>query len=686
MFARNTLFLLLTFFLYSTFFVSCSKKEILTDDEKKWLDNNKVTLGFFPYYPPYEFVSKENEIIGFFVEYFDLIEEKINYKFDRKYYVEWPDVMHDAKNQNVDIISQIQATPERKEYLNFYAELFESKHVLVTRKNSLFDTIDDFKNKIITIPEDYAILDILKLKYPNHNFVEDEDDLKCLQKLNSGEYDAYIGPRSVINFLIKNKELNNLQIASETNLSYKPGLSVHKNNRVLNNIIRKAVNSISESEKEDLIGNWLYTQTQPFYKKNNFLIPFIIILLSVLSTILGINFYLNYIVKKKTKELRISKEIAEKDNQLKTAFINNISHEIRTPMNGIIGFSKFLEESLTSTEKEKYTKIIINSSKQLITTMDNILEISKLQTQQVALNLKKTDVFKLLDQVFSNFEEKAKKKEIALILNNNLLEHERFALLDQSKLNQVISSLIENAVKFTEIGAVLISCNILNSSLIITIRDSGIGINSKDQKNIFKSFSQSENQISRRYGGLGLGLTIAKENVSLMGGKLSFSSIQNQGSTFRLELPYSIIKTQNSNVSEQNDSQSSKLKEYRALIAEDGEVNFLFLKTILMKIENYLFVVYRAKNGKEAVDFCKNNNYLDIVFMDIKMPEMDGYEATRLIKKMNTQLPVVAQTAYSSNEDIHNAFAAGCDDFISKPVDPKALKKIIEKYLVISSS
>ncbi len=683
----KSLVLPLLLLLYLSLFFSCSQKDLLTNEERKWLtENDKITIAFFPYYPPYEFINENNTIEGIFIDYINLIESKINHKFKRKYYFNWPELMEDLKNEKIDIVMQIQSTKNRSTYLNFYAELFESPHVITTRKNSYTgNQITDFQNKTLTVPEDYAIFENLKRNYPNLTFVEDENDLTCLQKLNSGEYDAYIGPRAVVNYLIRTKNLPNLTIAGETNLTYKPGIGVLKSDEVLNQIFQKVISEISESESQEIIENWLYIKTKPFYKKTDFLIPLGILILSGGLIILIINFYLGLIVSRKTKELRIAKEIAEKDNQLKAAFIRNVSYEIRTPMNNVIGFSKFLNEpKLTDENKAKYTNIIINSGKKLIHSVDNILQISQLQTEQVDLHIEEVDVSEILNDIYTLFEEQAKEKSISLILNNNLKKNQQFIATDKSKLTIIIHNLVENSINFTEKGAVLVSCIVQNTSLIITIRDSGIGFYNKDRQLILEKDYKSENQISEKSGGLGLGLLIAKEHTKLMRGKLSFSSILTKGSTFRLELPYHPLDRSNSSILSYKNTDGTKTKQYIVLIAEDGEVNFVFLKTILSKIEEYNFAIHRAKNGKEAVTFCIKNKQVNIVFMDIKMPKMNGYEATRIIKKMNPELPIIAQTAYSTNEDIQNALNAGCDNFISKPIHLKTLRKILKKHLEVS--
>lgn len=686
---RKTFLLLLLFFLCSILFFSCSQEKTLTNAETDWLkQNDSITIALFPYYPPYQFINNNTTIEGIFIEYFSLIEDKIDHKFKRRYYSDWSELVKDAKSKKIDMILEAQQTWDRSQYLNFYTEFFDTPFVLVASKDTPDGlTLKDFNTKTITVPLGYSSEEYLRKKYPEIKLKTYLNESMALQNVQIGKHDAYFGPKTVANFLIKSKNFDNLKIIAETKYSYIPSIAVDKDNTVLNKIIQKTINNISDNEKQNIVENWLYIKTKPFYKNPNFLIPFVFFIVLSLLIVLGINFYLGYIVKHKTKALRIAKNSAEKDNQLKTAFIHNISHEIRTPMNGIIGFSRLLKESkATDNEKAKYTKIIVESSKQLIDSMDSILEISKLQTGQVILAMEETDLYEVFDIIFSTFEKKAKKKGISLILNNNLQDEQRYMRIDKSKLIKIVNGLVKNAIKYTKRGAVLISIMVQADSLVINVRDSGIGIDPKNQQLIFKSFSQSENQISRKYGGLGLGLTIAKEYTNLMKGELSFSSIPDKGSTFRIVLPYHPIIVSNTlnNISS-TVSREVKTRSHTILIAEDGEINFLVLKTILLKMKDYHFTIHRAKNGKEAVTFCEENNAIGLVFMDIKMPEMDGYDATKFIKKLHPELPVIAQTAYADKEDILNVFVAGCDDFILKPVDPEILKKVIYKYLPVYS-
>ncbi|MDY8137332.1 ATP-binding protein [Aquimarina sp. 2201CG5-10] len=665
------------------FLSACSQSHTIEEEEKNWLqENDDITVALFPYYPPYQFINDQGNIDGIFIEYLELIEKKIDHKFKKKQYSNWIQLLEDKKANKVDIILEIQQTEKRDSYLNFYAQLFQSPHIIVSNKKKDNPTkLKDLSGKIVTVPNEYAIYENLKKQYPNLNIKVEIDELTCLKKVNSGEYDAYIGPRAVANYFIKAENLSNLRMGSKTKFKYEPSIAVTKENAMLNAIIEKATKSITSKEKQSIINNWLYNVVQPFYKKPVFWIILSGIIFLILSFILLLNVYLKYKVKEKTRELVIAKENAEESDRLKTNFIRNISHEIRTPMNGIVGFSEFLNNpDLTAEESKEYTRIIINSGKQLMSIIEDILEISRLRTKQIKVNVEKTNLIILFQTLNSIFIMKAQEKGVSLQLDNRLPDDQKLVLIDKSKLHKILSNLLSNAIKFTNEGSVTMTCKIKEELLVISIEDTGIGINPRDQELIFKSFSQSEKEISKNYGGLGLGLTIAKENATLIGGHISFKSILDQGTTFTVTLPHNPIQSNIVRTSSKFKNKLPESEKHIILIAEDGDVNFLFLKTILIKMTDYEFVVHRAKDGKEAVSLCENNLNIDLVLMDIKMPVMNGYDATKHIKRMRPGLPVIAQTAYSTEEDIQRALDAGCDDFISKPVDRNILKPILKKY------
>ena len=400
---------------------------------------------------------------------------------------------------------------------------------------------------------------------------------------------------------------------------------------------------------------------------------------------------LEQLVKERTAELSKAKGKAEESDQLKTEFIHNMSHEIRTPMNGILGFSKFLDKDNLSNKKRKYfVKIIQDSGHQLMRIIDDILEISKLGTKQEKITESKVCINNMFTDLLFVFETKAKEKGLNINLIKYLSDKKSTILTDEIKLSKIISNLLENALKFTNKGYIEIGCDLIQtrrnvSQLQIYVKDTGIGINQNKQETIFERFSQEEKELSRNVGGLGLGLSIAQENAKLLGGKITLKSKKGEGSIFFVTIPYKSAnsKTLKNNSANNKEKTIKKQNKYTILIVEDEEANYLYLDTFLEDIELNLKTLH-AKHGKEAVEICKENQEIDLILMDMKMPIMNGFEATKLIKEFRPDLPVIAQTAYTVQEDKNKAFSAGCDDFISKPINEETLNGIIYKYLMVN--
>lgn len=388
----------------------------------------------------------------------------------------------------------------------------------------------------------------------------------------------------------------------------------------------------------------------------------------------------NYVKQK--IELKIAKEYAVKSDRLKSEFLCNMSHEIRTPMNGIIGFSHIINErNLSEEERKCYTNIIVNSSEQLLRIIDDILEISSLETKQVKVQKIKTNINTLLSELVALFNLKAKEKSIGIQLVNELEECNCMVMIDHTKLLKILGNLFENALKFTDKGFIEVGCKVQNNTLLFHVRDTGIGIEKNKIGTIFTRFSQADETIKYHYGGLGLGLAIASENVELLGGEIHVESTPGVGSTFYFTVPYEPLPSIHLNSFKPIEQLYLQSSEKTILVAEDENSNFIFLQALIQKL-NPDFNIVRAHDGQEAVEKCLTDQHIDLVLMDIKMPVKDGYEATRIIKEFRPGLPIIAQTAYSTSEAKSKAIAAGCDDYLSKPIHVASLRAILTKFLI----
>jgi len=386
------------------------------------------------------------------------------------------------------------------------------------------------------------------------------------------------------------------------------------------------------------------------------------------------------ITKKKLieQELIAAKEKAEEADKLKTAFINNISHEIRTPLNGILGFGQVLAESdLSKEERRGYFEHVEKAGNRLMNTVNDYMDIALLVSD--ALEVTKKDF--ALEAVFGKITEKAKKlcagKNIEFKLE---IPKEAIGLTvhsDPEFIQKILDKLLENAIKFTNAGGIICGCQIKTEHLSFFVKDTGCGIDNNKLDLIFELFKQADTAITRGHEGSGLGLTIAKGLVTLLGGEIAVVSENGKGSVFSFTIPLtnagiSLSPDETATTKPQNPEKSL------ILIAEDDESNYEYL-AIVIESSGYKYI--HAANGRDAVDFCRQNPEISLVLMDIKMPVMHGDEATRQIRTFLPELPIIATTAHAQTGDEHRFLEAGCNEYISKPIKKDKLLEIIRKYI-----
>lgn len=410
------------------------------------------------------------------------------------------------------------------------------------------------------------------------------------------------------------------------------------------------------------------------------------ILLLLLCCITAFIIILRYQVKLKTqalwkrnRQLSLAKEKAEENERLKTTFLQNMSHEIRTPMNGIIGFLQLLKEpDLSPQDREKYIDIVIKSGKRLLTTINNIIEISKIDSDQIHVHPAPVNIPEVMEFYHDFFTPQAREKKIELKLNQKFGEEDGTILTDKFILDNILTNLINNAIKFTDQGVVEFGNYRKGETIVFYVKDTGVGISPDRQNAIFERFIQANTDITRPHEGSGLGLAIVKAYVKALHGKIWLKSEKDKGSTFFFSLPYKPIADRNI----ENEVYHSQLdisdRKLKILVAEDDQISYLFIKQILNQPE---ITVLRAKSGYESIELLKSDPQIDLVLMDIKMPELDGIEATKQIRKFNSQVPIIVQTAYTSSGDKERALEAGCNDYINKPIDKERLLQLIRKYI-----
>lgn len=406
--------------------------------------------------------------------------------------------------------------------------------------------------------------------------------------------------------------------------------------------------------------------------------------------------HLEELVQQRTKELEeiniqlnIAKNKAEKSDKLKSAFLSNMSHEIRTPMNAIIGFSELLKEVNTTDEtKNEYIDIITNKGNLLLNIINDIIDISKIEADELEINNQTINVSQLIDELILAFRktiENTNKSAVQLKVIKPESNKELAVFCDPYRLKQILSNLIDNAIKFTHEGLVEISYSVVDLAAIknlkVEVKDTGIGIADDKLDIIFNRFRQINESHTREFGGTGLGLSISQKLVELLGGEIGVNSEIGKGSTFYFTIP-NINGEPAINPDETielNKSDNFRWENKTILIVEDDEASFKLLSKYL---KNTGAKILHAINGKESVDICVTNPNINLVLMDIQLPDLNGYDATQLIKKQRINLPIIAQTAYALAGEQEKCLKAGCSDYISKPIDSNVLLPLINKYLV----
>ena len=380
--------------------------------------------------------------------------------------------------------------------------------------------------------------------------------------------------------------------------------------------------------------------------------------------------------KRVQNELIVAKEKAEESERLKSAFLANMSHEIRTPLNGILGFTNLLAEEgdLSRENKMEYASIVNKSAENLLKIIDDILDISRLETDKTKIDQKLFDVGIMLSTLNSLFQRKMKdtgKNGVELILKKPAVQIS--LITDENRLMQIFSNLLDNALRFTSKGSVTFGVSAINDNNVeFFVADTGIGIPRENHEIVFNRFIQVDNGSTRSYGGTGLGLAIVKKLLELMGSEITLDSEPGQGAFFRFQLPFHSLNNREVELNVRK-TDGVKFNIAKILVVEDDMVSRLYFKQILA---NHAAQLFFAETGKEALHYFETHDP-DVILMDIGLPDIDGLEIVRRIRKTNKKVIIIAQTAFAMSDDKQKALEAGCNDFITKPLKIDLLFKKI---------
>ncbi|MDO9266418.1 MAG: ATP-binding protein [Sulfurimonas sp.] len=419
---------------------------------------------------------------------------------------------------------------------------------------------------------------------------------------------------------------------------------------------------------EEMLHEYIWINALAFF---GFLLLFIVIYLNIKQRVT-----LEKIVKERTKELEREKNRAQNATKAKSQFLANMSHEIRTPINGVIGMSHLLLQTKLTKEQMNFLKNIDNSAKSLLRIINDILDFSKIEAGKLSIEKTTFNLKKSVSSVMESVKFIVQEKNIRIHLKYgpNLKD---YFYGDSLRISQILTNLLGNAIKFTHNGDIYITIKKIDEKrLKFQIKDTGIGLSEEQQKKLFKSFSQADGSTTRKYGGTGLGLAISKQLVELMGGKIWVESKEGFGSSFIFE-----IELQETDFIEADEEKTefdkNILNANKILMVEDNLTNQLVLLGLL---EDYVKEIDIANNGKEALDLFKSGKY-ELILMDLQMPVMDGYEATKIIREIDKDIPIIALSANAMTEEVEKTKAYGMNEHLAKPIDVEKLFTTLSKYI-----
>jgi signal transduction histidine kinase/ActR/RegA family two-component response regulator len=655
---------------------------VLTAAEQAWLaQRNGAPLRycFSPVWKPYDFLE-DGQHKGIFADYLQLISTRLNIPLQPVVSRSWAEAQQFARERKCDLLSGAVKTPEREAFLAFTTPYFQTSNVALAKPDKTFiQSIAEIANQKIAVPSNSAIESKLRQQYPATDFIGAETPELLLQAVENG--DVYAGVASFEHALqIVEQGMYNLKIIGKLDDTYPISIAVRNDSPQLLGIMQKAVDSLTQTDQNTIRRKW--RSVNVVETTNYSLIWKLAIAASLL--LLG-TVYWNRKLSRLNAALQQAKEEAVKANQTKSEFLANMSHEIRTPMNAVIGLGHLMQQTALTEQQADYLNKMQSSSRLLLGVIDDILDVAKIEAGKLELNPTAFRLTTVLQQIAYLFEEQARQQGLGFHLQ--VAEDVPTCLIgDPQRLAQILLNLVSNALKFTAKGEIRIGIERLTqtegkSLLQFRVEDTGMGISVAQQAKLFQPFSQADSSFSRRHGGSGLGLVISQSLARLMAGDIKLESRAGQGSTFIFTAAFATCMDNVLPANTPSTAAAGPFNAVQVLLVEDDGLNQMIACKFLEKSGVTVTV---ANNGIEAIEALGKATF-HLVFMDIQMPEMDGYEAVRLIRQHREcqHLPIIAMTAHAISTERGRCLAAGMNDYLSKPIDPAGLAAMLSKWVVV---
>jgi signal transduction histidine kinase/CheY-like chemotaxis protein len=661
---------------------------VLAAEDKAWLEAHKyIRLGVGFLGAPFEYLDATKNYSGVSSDYVRILNKRLHISMRPVRGLSWPEVMEKVKAGEIDVLPAVTPTAELSAFFHFTKPYIEIPLVILMRDEAdIVSSIDDLQDKSIAVIKAYATEDLFNTEYPDHQPVLVNNIEEALHAVSEGRADAFVGNLVSVTYVTKKLGITNLQVVGTTPHNFALAFAVRKDWPELVTVLDRTLAAFSSLEKKDIQARWLNVRVE---KQLDYSLVWKLLLGASLIFIIFAyrNRWLAREVATRVRTemvLKVAKESAEKANRAKSIFLANMSHELRTPLNAILGFSEMLgrDPDNTPSQLEKLT-IINRSGGHLLGMINDVLDLSKIEAGHIELEPEPGDLQHLLHDIGDMFRLRAETK--ALEFNQQLQSDlPAYLLLDVGKLRQVLINLLGNAIKFTDAGNVTLRVNAKSLSdgnwcVRFEIEDTGAGIPADKVDTIFEPFVQSGHSPARQQG-TGLGLAISQKFIQLMGGEITVESTPNKGSLFHFEIPAEATDEAPTTQTEQRVvGLATNEPEWRILVVEDEADNRLLLRSLLEAVG---FSVREAVNGEEAIQQFQDWQP-QLIWMDMRMPVMDGYEATRHIRQLpdGKQVKILALTASAYQEQEQRILAAGCEAVLHKPYNETEIFSAMAEHL-----